>query len=111
MTSPSWFGSSSDIRRSTENRKTDKSFRELTILLGPAAHCFGATIQVLPADHVVSFKHRVDLLVDVFGLKFANIAGVRTCFIVVALSLRIEIAAAYFWQLLHLHARTVILAN
>ena len=50
-------------------------------------------------------------MVDVFGLKFANITGVRTCFVVVALSLRIEIAAAYFWQLLHLHARTVILAN
>ena len=46
----------------------------LTFLLGPATHSFGTDVKIITGNQTFNLKHIVDFLINVLGLKFANIS-------------------------------------
>lgn len=73
--------------------------RYLTFLCLPAAHRFCTGVEVLPSDLPINLEHIVNLLIDVFCLKFSDIT-------VIASYILIHLAA---WQVVMLLIEVVIL--
>jgi hypothetical protein len=65
----------------------------------PAAHRFGTGVEVLPSDLPINLEHVVNLLIDVFCLKFSDIT-------VIASYILLHLAA---WQVVMLLIEVVIL--